>query len=195
MKRTVLLVVAMLVFAAAVMADEAIPTPTKKTPKPNTQKTIDTEMDIRLDANAKEATLYIPRSQIKQLRAELEGLDDSEDTTAGITRTQTLMSGMFMSLAIVFGGMWFVRSGKAATKGAKVAVIGLAVGAIATAATFVYANAGPPDEARSITGKMFSQAVHIYGFGWGRVKLAVSDDARIRLVVPNPKENKPNTEE
>lgn len=194
-KRTVLLLAVVTMFAVSALADEAVPTPPKKTPKPQPAKLIDADMDIRLDPQAKEAKLLIPRSQLKALRAELEQMDDDADTTAGITRTQTVMTGLLMSLAFVFCGIWFVRSGKASTKFAKAAVIALAVTSIATAATFVYANAGPPPEARSITGKMFSQAVHIYGFGWGRVKLGVSDDERIRLVVPDPKEDKPNNEE
>jgi len=35
---------------------------------------------------------------------------------------------------------------------------------------------------------MFSQAVHVYGFGWGKVKLGVSDNERLTLIVPDPKD-------
>jgi hypothetical protein len=62
-------------------------------------------------------------------------------------------------------------------------------------ATLAYANAGPPPEARSITGKMFAQGVHWYNAGWGHVKLGVSDTERIKLIVPNPKDDKPGNEE
>ena len=202
MRRTVLTLAALLAFSTIVLADIARPdTSPHRTPKPNSEKVIDTEMDIKLDANAKDAKLLIPRSQIKELRAALEELDNGTDntavatTTTSFSRTQTIMTGLFMSLAIVFGGMWFARSGKAASKGVKTAVIAIGITAIATAATFVYANAGPPAEARSITGKMFSQAVHIYGFGWGRVKLGVSDNERLQLIVPDPKDDKPSGEE
>jgi hypothetical protein len=155
---------------------------------------VNTELDIRLDAEAKEARLIIPRSQLAQLRAELERLDDGSDNTAAVTapgdfsRTRTIVSGMFLSLAFIFGGIWFVRSGKAATATARTLVVFAVIAGLASAATFVYANAGPPAEARSITGKMFSQAVHIYGFGWGKVKLEVGDEGdRLKLIVPNPK--------
>jgi hypothetical protein len=201
MKRTVLTLAAMLAFSTFALADIARPdTSAHKTPKPNSEKVIDTEMDIKLDATAKDAKLLIPRSQIKELRAALEELDNGTDNTAAVTtsspsRTQTIMTGLFMSLAIVFGGIWFARSGKVASKGVKTAVIAIGITAIASAATFVYANAGPPAEARSITGKMFSQAVHIYGFGWGRVKLGVSDNERLQLIVPDPKDDKPSGEE
>ena len=71
--------------------------------------------------------------------------------------------------------------------------VGILAGAGATA-TFVYGNAGPPPEARSITGKMFSQAVHWYNFGSGKIKLETTDEDlnEIILIVPNPKdESKP----
>jgi preprotein translocase subunit SecG len=199
MKRTVLTLAAVLAFSTFALADIARPQP-DKTPKPKAEKLVDAPMEIRLDSEAKEAKLLIPRSQLKSLRAALDDLDNGDENTAAVTasgfsRTQTIMAGLFMSLAIVFGGIWVARSGKMASKGVKAAVLTLGIGAIATAATFVYANAGPPAEARSITGKMFSQAVHIYGFGWGQVKIGISDTDRVRLIVPDPKDDKPSGEE
>lgn len=156
-------------------------------------KAIDTTLSIKLDSNAKEARLVIPKSQIKQLRAELELLDDGTDNLAGtatgndFSRTQTIVSGMFLSLAFVFGGAWFSRSGRLSTKGGKIAGAGMLVFAGSALATIVYGNAGPPPEARQITGKMFTQAVHMYGFGSGKIKLEASDEFRYAtLVVPNP---------
>jgi hypothetical protein len=197
MKKAILATAAMLVCSAVSYAD--IPRPTTS-PTPQTEKLVEVNLDIRLDAEAKDAKLLIPKSRIKELRAQIDQLDDDTGNTAALTanswsRTQTIVSGTFLSLAIVFGGMWFVRSGKAASKGTKIAVVTIGVGAIAAAASFVYANAGPPAEARSITGKMFTQAVHIYGFGYGRVKLGVTDGDNIRLIVPDPKEDKPAGEE
>lgn len=197
MKRTLFAAAAMLCLSAAAFADIARPDkPPKHTPKP---KGVVSKMDIRLDSEATEARLIIPKSQIKQLRAQLEEMDDASDNSAAVTgfsRTQTIMSGAFLSLAIVFGGMWFVRSGKAATKTAKTAVMLFVVGAIASAATFVYANAGPPAEARSINGKMFSPAVRMYGVGWGEVRVETSaTEDRIKLIVPDPKDPKTATEE
>jgi hypothetical protein len=177
--------------SVAAFADIARPDKTPaKTPKP--KASIATRMDIRLDRDAKEARLIIPRSQLKQLRAELEQMDDdsgntAEVTTPGVSRTQTIVSGIFLSLALVFGGLWFVRSGKAATKTGKGLVVLVVFAGIASAATYIYANAGPPAEARSITGKMFSQAVHIYGFGGGEIKLEAGNEEKpIQLIVPNP---------
>jgi hypothetical protein len=151
------------------------------------KKSIDTQLFIYLDRNAKEARLVIPRSQLKQLRAELEGLDSDAPTTAGpaVTRTQTIVSGGLLSLSFIFAGMWFMRSGSQHSKTGIAAAVLLATGSIAT---IVYGNAGPPPEASSITGKMFSQAVHSYKQGSGSIKLEVSDEERNPvLFVPDPR--------
>ncbi len=196
MKQIICLMTLVLLASMTAFADIARP---EKTPKPKAAKSIETGMNIRLDPDAKEARLIIPKSQIKQLRAELEKLDDGTDNTAAVTtsgsfsRTQTIVSGAFLSLALVFGGMWFVRSGKAATKTGKTLVILAILASVGSAATFVYANAGPPPEARSITGKMFVPAVHMYNGGWGTVRLEAGDKTQIELIVPDP-QDKPKGE-
>jgi len=192
MKRIIRITALVILASAAVFGDIARPDKTpNRTPKP---KSVDTSLTIRLDRDATEAKLLIPKSQIKQLRAELEQMDDDSGNTAAVTtggfsRTQTIVSGMFLSLALVFGGMWFVRSGRATTKTGKTLVILAVMAGIGSAATFVYANAGPPAEARSITGKMFSQSVHLYKFGYGKIKLEVKSDNNgdgVDLIVPDP---------
>jgi hypothetical protein len=196
MKKLLCLSLVTLALCVNAFADIARPDKTPaRTPKP---KGVDTSMTIRLDRDATEARLLIPRSQIKQLRAELEQMDDDGDnTTAGTAvpgKTQTIVSGMFLSLAIVFGGIWFVRSGKVRTPGGKIAGSLALLAAVGSAATLVYANAGPPSEARSITGKMFSRSVHLYNFGYGRVRLETapaSEGDGVILIVPNPAEDKP----
>ncbi|MEP6947141.1 MAG: hypothetical protein ABJA02_14570 [Acidobacteriota bacterium] len=189
MKRLLSLSALVLLIAASAFADIARPEPTKV---PKNGKSIDTTMIIRLDKNATEARLIIPRSQIKQLRAELQQMDDDSDATAAVTspsaisRTQTIVSGLLLSLAIVFGGVWFVRSGKTATRTGKTLVIAVVTLGVASAATYVYANAGPPAEARSITGKMFSQAVHFYNFGSGKIRIESGTESQVELIVPDP---------
>lgn len=163
-----------------------VPRPTEKPPKP--AKSIDTSLSIRLDRDAREARLIIPRDQLKQLRAELDQLDGGDTSavasTGAFSRAQTIVSGALLSLAFVFGGMWLVRSGRQRSKGIVTAAALLTFGSIAT---LVYGNAGPPPEARSITGKMFSQGVHMYKSGWGAIKLEVSDTERNpTLIVPDP---------
>jgi hypothetical protein len=146
-------------------------------------------LDIRLRRDAKEARLILSRDQLKQLRAELDQIDGgaTDTASAGITGIQTIAGGLFLSLAMVFAGVWFVRSGRM-TKPVATGMILLAGGALAT---MVYANAGPPPEARSITGKMFAQGMHYYKFGGGAIKLEVSaEEDNPVLIVPDPEEPK-----
>ena len=191
MKRFFCLTTLVLLASVAAFADIARPDPTK-TPKP--AKGVNTTMSIRLDRNATEVKLIIPKSQIKQLRAELEQLDDDEsDNTAAVTqpssfsRTQTIVSGAFLSLALVFGGMWFVRSGKAASKEGK-ALIALAVlTGIGSAATFVYADIAPPQLENDITSKIFNQNAMWRGeaTSWN-VRIESTNGDKIELYVPDP---------
>lgn len=199
MKRILCLATLVLLSSIAAQADIARPDSSpNRVKKP---KSVETTMSIRLDRNATEATLRIPKSQIKQLRAELEQIDNDDDSAAdvasgsSISRTQTIVSGMFLSLALVFGGMWFVRSGKAAARPGKALVIFAVIAGVGSAVTFVYANAGPPAEARSITGKMFSQAVHTYKYGSGKIRIETKDENNgVELIVPDPQET-PKTDE
>ena len=185
MKRIICLTAFLLLASASAFADIPRPQPTKD-PKP--VKSLDATMTIRLDKRATVATLQIPKSQIKQLRAELEQMDGESDNTAAVatpdnfSRTQTIVSGTLLSLALVFGGMLFVRTGKASAK----ALIILAVLAgLGTAATFVYANVGPPPEARSITSRLFNDKVFTpYQFASGSIKIEAVDSGGVQLIVP-----------
>ena len=73
-------------------------------------------------------------------------------------------------------------------RSSKSLVIVAVLAGLGSLATVVYGNAGPPPEARSITGKMFTPAVHLYGFGSGQIKLETIDEDRndIQLIVPDP---------
>ena len=97
MKRLMLLLMVVVAVASTGLANIANPD------LPGRKKTIDTELSISLDSRAKEARLIIPRSQLKQLRAEIEQLDDSNDSAAGTFQgTQTVISGGLISLAFIF---------------------------------------------------------------------------------------------
>ncbi|MBP9663676.1 MAG: hypothetical protein KBD94_03585 [Pyrinomonadaceae bacterium] len=190
MKRITLMIAVLFVASLAAYADIA-PPKQEKTPKP--KPGVNTTLFIKLDRNATEAVLRIPRSQVKQLRAELEQIDDSEDNTASvetpgessILRTQTVVSGMFLSLAVVFGGIWFVRSGKISSTKGKTLV---ALTVVTAAASFVYANIGPPPEARSITSSLFTRGVHMYKQASGKIKVeTMTNRDVIELIVPDPK--------
>ena len=187
MKKLLLLTALALFTSTAAFADIAPPRP-EKTPKP--KPGVSTTMEIMMDKTAKEAKLIIPKSQIKQLRAELESLDDDNGNTAavtgGSTRLQTIVSGAFLSLAFVFGGMWFLRSGKASTKGGKALAAAAILGGIGAATTVVFANVGPPPAARNITCKLFDQKIfQPYGFAYGKIKIETTDGNQVKLIVPD----------
>ena len=85
--------------------------------------------------------------------------------------------------------MWFVRSGSRNSKAVAAAAVLFAFGSIAN---LVYANAGPPPEARSISGKLFTRDVHMYKQAWGAIKLEVSDKIdNPQLIVPEKAAERP----
>ena len=190
MLRRMILAVAILLLVSTAYADiprpDRTPTQTKKT------AAVDTYLSIQLDRDAREARLIIPRSQLKALRAELDALDAGSDATAALisadstTRLQIIVSGVLLSLAVAFGGIWFARRGKSSAKVSRSTAAAMAIFASGALATIVYGNAGPPAEAREITGKMFSPALHVYKFGGGKIKLEVSDtETQPKLIVPD----------
>ena len=193
MKRIFSLSLLIAMFSIAAFADVRLPDTPKPTPAPKQKKTIDANMSIRLDKNATEARLIIPKNQIKQLRAELEDLDnDGGNTAMNITKTQTIVSGLFLSLAIVFGGVWFSRSRKTDGKISKTIAAGIIVLLVGFAATIAFANAGPPPQLRNISSKLFNKQTFS---GWnsasGKVKIEVSDSAgSVELIVPDKEETK-----
>lgn len=154
-------------------------------------------MTIRLDPTAETAVLRLSKKQLKDLRAELDEADDASDTTAAsvFSRTQTIVGGMFLSLAFVFGGVLFRRA-KTGEKTVKTIAAGAILLAFASTATFVFANVGPPTQLRSISGKLFDKK--IFGY-WkradGAVRIEVVEgDGRVELIVPD-KEEKNNQNE
>lgn len=196
MKRIFCLLLAVFVFANVSFADEAPPPTPKKQMK---NKSVDSFMQIRLDENANEPVLKISKNQLKDLRAQLDELDDASDNSAalgGISRTQTIVGGMFLSLAFVFGGVLFARSKKTDGKTSKIIAAGAVLFLCGTAATFVFANAGPPPRLRSISGQLFDKKV--FGF-WkrasGAIKIEVVENGdNVELIVPD-KEEKINKNE
>jgi hypothetical protein len=191
--RILITLVALILFAGSAMADIARPDTTPKKPAKTTS--IDTRLDIRIRKDAKEAKLILSKEQLNQLRAEIDAIDGgtgSDTASAGITGIQTIAGGLFLSLAMVFAGIWFARSGKL-SKPAAAGLIAISTGALAT---MVYANAGPPPEASSITGKMFAPGMHYYKFGGGKIKLEISaDEDNPVLIVPDTEEPKKPGEE
>ena len=185
------LALAALLLAATVSASADVAPPDKAKIKPPKATPFTAPMMIDPNSKTGEAKLLIPRSVLEQMRAGLDG-DDSHSAAFAYFNTggaQTLMAGVFLSLAFAFGGVWLVRSrGQRRLGPAALCVAALALcGAAATAA---YANAGPPPVARSLTSKILIQDAMWYGV-YGDVKVEVVDGDQIRLVLPKGKDEKP----
>jgi hypothetical protein len=188
MKRIYILCLLTALFSLAASADVRLPDTPKPTPAPKEKKTIDSNLTIRLVEDAKETKLVIPRDQLRQLRAELDALDpDAAPKSAAFfsfSRTQTIASGLFLSLAFVFGGVRFARR-KDGRTGKTIAAGAVLFGA-ATAATIAFANVGPPPELRRISGKLLNQeSFRTWKMARGPVKIEITDDAGgLVLIVP-----------
>ena len=186
MYKKYLVLLAVLLFAVPAFADIARPDRTPKRPKKETA--IDSRLTIRLDKDAKEARLIIPRSELKGLIAQL-GTDEMPAVkVGGISQAQTIMGGTLISLAIIFGGVWAFRSGKLATRSGKVTASVALVLAGGALTSLVYANIAPPLETRSIKGSIFSPAIQKYKFVSGPIKLEIGENETApTLIVPDPK--------
>jgi hypothetical protein len=193
MKRRVnYLALAAMLLATTVPAFADIAIPDKEKKKLPKGSAFSTQMRVAPDEKATEAKLLIPRDVWQQMRA---GLDGDDTKAAGLASfnpggAQTVMAGLFLSLALAFGGVWLVRSrgqrrfGTAALCVAALALCGAGAGV-------VFANAGPPPVARSLTSKILTQDLQWWG-AYGQVKVEVSDDAReITLVLPKQKQEQP----
>lgn len=175
-----------LTLSAAALADIARP---DVKPKPvHKPKGTESGMVIRLDASASEARLLVPKTHLKKLRAELDALDQSyKDHTAdagtSIQRIQTIVGGVFLSLAFVFGGFWMVkRNGKGAAAAGVFAVM-LTAGA---AVSLVYANIAPPVRGQKITSHIFdANVMRSAGFVTGKVMVEVGNTDTFELIVPD----------
>ncbi len=197
MKNLICLTAFLLFSATAAFGD--IARPDTPTPKPTPKiKTTDARMTIRLDQNATEATLVIPKNQLRALRAQLDEPDGgAPDSTVAETsvfsRSQTIASGMFLSLAMIFGGVWFARNRKTDGKTGKTIAAAAILMLVGSAATVAFANAGPPSVLRSITGDLFNKdAFRYWNQAQGSIKIQISKDQNdtIELIVPDQKESK-----
>lgn len=186
MRQMLIAAVMTLIASTVVLGDLAPPErPSGRIEKP--KGSVAAHMTIKLDRSATEARLVIPRNQIRQLRAELDAIDNPQDTAyAGFQKTQMIVAGTLMSLAFVFGGMWIIRKENGHTSKGTIAAAAV-LASIGSIATIVHANVGPPPEVRTINGKMFSESVHRYKTGSGRIKIEISDSDEVVLIVPDPR--------
>ena len=111
MKRIVILCAAaltLIVSTAHVFGDIARPRPTPATGK----VVFHTGLQIAPDATVSEARLQISQETLERITRAAAMTPGSPSSTSGFlqSQTQTVMAGIFMFLAISFGGVWLARS-------------------------------------------------------------------------------------
>lgn len=144
-------------------------------------------MSIEASEGQEEAQLLIPAAALRQLRAELE--DEKPAFAAsfgvgGLPPAHTAAAGVLLSLGLVFGGLWFARSGRSARARRAAVVIAMCALCAGAATTLTLANLAPPQ--RPLDAGTLPAAVDGEPLA-GRVRVVVVKDgagSEIKLVVP-----------
>ena len=181
-----------LVAASPALADIALPRPeTKPQGKSETYGATapNSPMTVEADARAKEARLEIPRDVLQRLGA--GGADGSAPGTAastgvGLPPAQTIMMGLFLSLSLVTGGFWILRSRRKGL-GQRATLVVAALGLTAVMTTIAMANAVsyPPPPLKS--GNL-QRAVAGGESLSGNVRVVIVPEGnQIKLIVPKNK--------
>jgi hypothetical protein len=181
--------------AAPAFADVALPNNNKSHKEKNPTATV--FMDIRENEYQKQPTLMISRSLLQKLRAGLDDNGGASQNAANVSRfdgfggKQTMMAGLFLSLALTFGGVWIVRTHKQ-SKGVggrrlSQAALGLMICALCGAsASLAYANAGVPPPRHPLNSGILIEDVRGSGI-YDRVKVEVIDGPFDGVVLDLPK--------
>jgi hypothetical protein len=172
-------------FGSSGFADEAPPARKPPIRPPQPAELVTVPFVIQTDETIQVPELRVPKSQA--------GSFQSVGTTgtgsgSGISSTQTIVGGLFLSCAIIAGGLWLVRSRmpKAVKAGAALAFLIAGTGS----AVAVFANkAAPPPYWRAGT---LPRALQNDKELSGNVKIVLVDskDDTIRLVLPVVKTNR-----
>lgn len=140
------------------------------------------DLQIQIDDRVSEPTLVVKRAALARLNSP-QG--ESASTGGQGIDSGTVIGGAFLSLALVFGGVWAVRSNSRTGKIAGLVLVMAAVGGV----TAVFADLAPPTP-MPITQELFSPQLNGWAVAKGGVKVVVRDDERgpdFRLVVPRSK--------
>ena len=174
-------VLSLAISAICIFADDGSP---QTSVAPESKTVAYSRLTIVADNKPWDATLQISEGALKRLQEGAARRGDSTSLTQSITHssTRTMMAGLFMFLAISFGGVWFARSGK--TQNVKSIAAVLVVASIfALATVMVRANAGPtgyiywhnlPQSLKD--GKETSGGLNI--------QIVPGDDSEMKLLIP-----------
>lgn len=184
---------ALFVLCMATLALADVRLPDEHRPKGNSNSSNSRNANIsRMTIEARDGVegsrLQIPRRVLRQLRADIDG-EDSQVAAwfgGGASPLQTVVAGVFLSLAVVFSGVWLVRTKRRALarRVATLAIALCALCATAAATAVVMANIGPPPRTVYYPDTL-PQAVQDGTMLEGPVKVEIVDSGtEIKLIVP-----------
>ena len=180
----------LLVSTQIVNADIAKP---KQSEKPAVRNVLHTSLEITTDPKAYEAKLQITESDLKTLRAALDGAAGNTPIAASIAQspTRTIIAGLLMFLSVSIAGVLFARSSSFGRAQKVVGAVILVVAVISAAAFITRGNAGPPGSYR---WRNLPQALAEGKPTAGGLDIEIiPDDARtganMRLIIPLKKNN------
>lgn len=147
---------------------------------------------IRIDKDATEAKLVIPVSILRSIQDNAKSSGEFTprfflDDQPILARLGTVVGGLLLTLAFLAGGLWLIRNRKMSVANIAGIVLIVSLSGIGTS-SLLYANLGPPPQARSLTGKLFSEAVHAFKQASGQVRVETTPSGdHIILIVPDTK--------
>jgi hypothetical protein len=172
-----------------------------RAPKPPDQPgkiALHTTLEIVPDAKAYEARLQIKQSDLKELRAALDGAAGNTIIAASISQspTRTIVAGLLMFLAVSIGGVLFARSSSFGRTQKTVVTVILLAAMLGAAAIITRGNAGPPGSYR---WRNLPQALAQGQGTAGSVDIEIVPDEALtstsmRLIIPLKKQNSPGEE-
>jgi hypothetical protein len=171
----------MFVGGSVALADIAQPNQPRhpRTPKPAQSDTV--KFTIKSDESLTTPELRVPRSLAGNFDAAGLVVPGQSSAAAGPSATQTMVGGLFLSLAVMFGGLWLVRQRGLATS--KPVSAALAVGALGFLTVGALANLAPYP--RYLEAGTLPKAVRDGKALSGKAKIVIVEDGDgIVLVVP-----------
>ncbi len=186
MKRTVVLcAAALLLVASGIYAFGDIARP-KDSPKPQEGKTVlYTSLSIVPNSKLSEARLQISRDILRDIARQASNNSSAGESMAQRlvhSSSRTVIAGLFMFLAVSFGGILLARSGQHRNRKAIAAVMLIAT-MFGVATVIVRANAGLPGYARwqNLPANLTKGQATEAGVD---IEIMPGDDSTIKLIVP-----------
>ena len=159
-----------------------------KQPQKAARYVLHTSLEIVPDSKTSEAKLQITESDLKTLRAALDGAAGNTPIAASIAQspTRTIIAGLLMFLSVSIAGVLFARSSSFGRAQKVVGAVILVVAVIGVAAIITRGNAGPPGSYR---WRNLPQALAEGKATAGGLDIEIiPDDARtganMRLIIP-----------